>query len=287
MISAFIEGIGIRGPGLADWPSACEALLGSAPYVCATTVLAPPLQLPPAERRRVGKGVKLALAVGFEAVAHAGRDAAQLASVFASSSGDGDNCGAICEALAGDRLISPTRFHNSVHNTPSGYWGIAAHAMAASTSLCAFDASFAVGLVDAMTQMIAADTPVLMVAYDAPYPEPLFATRPVPELFGIALVLAPRASARSFARIELGMRGPADAQQGNAANVPALDDATLEHWRASIPAARGLALLAALATISSSPSAGRQTAWLEDVNGALLPVRVFQGGHETRNGKHG
>mgnify|MGYP002075717815 CR=1 FL=1 len=25
-----------------------------------------------------------------------------------------------------DRLISPTRFHNSVHNAPSGYWSIAA-----------------------------------------------------------------------------------------------------------------------------------------------------------------
>ena len=32
----------------------------------------------------------------------------------------------ICEALATDeREVSPTRFHNSVHNASAGYWGIA------------------------------------------------------------------------------------------------------------------------------------------------------------------
>ncbi len=52
--------------------------------------MVPPLQcLPPAERRRTGGIVKLALAVGLEAVSQAGADAAQLAAVFTSSGGDG------------------------------------------------------------------------------------------------------------------------------------------------------------------------------------------------------
>ena len=85
--------------------------------------------------------------MGFEAVAASGLDASGLVSVFSSSGADGDNCHAICETLAGtDRQISPTRFHNSVHNAPSGYWGIATGAMAPSTSICTYDATFGAGL---------------------------------------------------------------------------------------------------------------------------------------------
>ena len=269
MIAAFVEGIGVLGPGLGNWPTARDVLLGLVPYRCATTELVPPPALPPAERRRVGKGVKLALAIGFEAVMQSGRDAATLASVFASSSGDGDNCDAICTALAGDRLISPTRFHNSVHNAPSGYWGIAAHAMARSTSVCGFDASFAVGLADAMTQVAVDGEPILLVAYDAPYPEPLRTTRPVAESFGIALVLAPQATPHALARIEIDMRE----RRGDAAPCP-LDDAKLEHWRTTIPAARGLALLAAVARLGMNEQSGNELVWLDDVNGASLSVRV-------------
>ena len=270
MIAAFVEGIGVLGPGLADWPGAREVLLGRIPYRSASTELPAPPALPPAERRRVGKGVKLALAVGFEALVHSGRDGATLASVFASSSGDGDNCDAICTALAGDRLISPTRFHNSVHNAPSGYWGIAAHAMARSTSLCGFDASFAVGLIDAMTQVAVDGEPVLLVAYDAPYPEPLLATRPVAESFGIALVLAPEATPHALARIVIGAR---ERRIDHAAQRP-LANAELEHWRATIPAARGLTLLEAVARIGMTQRSEEQSVWLEDANGASLNVRV-------------
>ena len=64
-----------------------------------------PPQLPPAERRRVGKGVKArARGGGFEAARigrAAGRDATLLPSVFTSSSGDGDNCDAICTRARG------------------------------------------------------------------------------------------------------------------------------------------------------------------------------------------
>ena len=74
----------------------------------------------------MGAVVKLALAVGLEACAHAGAIPARLPAVFTSSGGDGRNCHEICAALASaERLISPTRFHNSVHNAAAGYWGIA------------------------------------------------------------------------------------------------------------------------------------------------------------------
>jgi hypothetical protein len=159
--------------------------------------------------------------------------------VFSSSGADGDNCHAICEALASaDRQISPTRFHNSVHNAASGYWGIASGAMAPSTSICTFEATFGAGLLEAASQVTAFDRPVLLIACDTPYPEPLHSVRPLPGCFGVALVLSPQRSARTLARIEV-------AAARN--EVSTIGDPALETLRRSIPAARGLPLLAAVA----------------------------------------
>ena len=262
---AWVEGIGVRGPGLCGWLATRDVLAGRASYQPAPTALVAPPLLPPAERRRVGKGVKVALEVGLEACAHSGRDAATLASVFASSSGDGDNCDAICRALATDRLISPTRFHNSVHNAPSGYWGIAAQSNAPSTSLCAFDASFAAGLMDAATQIACGADAVLLVAYDAPYPEPLHTARPTPDAFGVALVLARERGTKAIARIEIASSAASASSITKASTR--MDDEALEACRTAIPAARALPLLAALARAreTAHETANREVV-LEDVN---------------------
>ncbi|MBK6971766.1 MAG: beta-ketoacyl synthase chain length factor [Sterolibacteriaceae bacterium] len=238
-LAAHVDGIGLIGPGLADWPAARAVLRGEAPYVDAPPVVPAPAALPPAERRRTGQIVRLSLAVGFEAVAASALDPAGLATVFSSSGADGDNCHAICEALASaDRQISPTRFHNSVHNAASGYWGIASGAMAPSTSICTFEATFGAGLLEAASQVTAFDRPVLLIACDTPYPEPLHSVRPLPGCFGVALVLSPQRSARTLARIEV-------AAARN--EVSTIGDPALETLRRSIPAARGLPLLAAVA----------------------------------------
>ncbi|NIE68231.1 beta-ketoacyl synthase chain length factor [Burkholderia sp. Ax-1719] len=242
-LNACIESIGLIGPGLPDWPHAAEVLAGRAPYESARTVLPQPASLPSAERRRTGPVVRTALAVGHEAVAASGRDANTLATVFAASGGDGQNCHAICETLAGDdRQLSPTRFHNSVHNAPAGYWSIAAHAQATSNVLCAHDGSFAAGLLESLCQVAVDAVPSLLIAYDAEYPEPLRAVRAVEDAFGVALVLAPLAES--------------DAQRPGLAHIEAqLTDApatklaspAFEALRASNPAARALPLLEAIA----------------------------------------
>lgn len=238
-LRAHVEGVGILGPGLPDWPTARPVLAGATPHVAGPVVLPPVATLPAAERRRVGRAVKLALAAGYEAVAAAGRDPAGLATVFSSSGADGDNCHELSQQLAtSDRQISPTRFHNSVHNVPAGYWGIATGAMAESTALCAFDGSFAAGLIEAVAQVAVERVPVLLVTYDASYPEPLRRARPLTEAFAIALVLAPEAGPRRLAAIELALVAePADV----------LADAGLEVQRIGAPAARGLPLLQAIA----------------------------------------
>jgi hypothetical protein len=213
-------------------------LAGESPYRAAPTVVPAPALLPPNERRRSGTAVKIALTIGAAALEACGREAAGIATVFATSAADGDTCHAICETLAGpERLISPTRFHNSVHNASAGYWSIATRSMAPSTSVCGYDASFGAGLLEACALVRALGEAVLLVAYDAPYPEPLWAKRPVADAFGTALVLSP-AAGRGLARLdlELGAQAPST-----------LEDAALETLRRGIPTARCLPLLGLLA----------------------------------------
>ncbi|WP_310493367.1 beta-ketoacyl synthase chain length factor [Dechloromonas sp.] len=238
-LTAWIEGIGFLAPGLPDWPTARAVLRGETPLTAAPSVLPAPSILPPAERRRASRVVKLTLAVGLEAAAHAGADVATLATVFSASGADGHNCHALCEQLAtDDRQISPTRFHNSVHNAAAGYWGIATGAMAPCQVICAYDASFGAGLIDALGQVVLDRQTTLLIAYDSEYPEPLFAKRPVPDVAGVSLLLTPERSERSLASITVTPTGAA---------AEPLADAALEALRTAIPALRALPLLQKLA----------------------------------------
>src|SRR6476620_2149459 len=259
-LAASVEGVGLIGPGLAGWAQARDVLCGRAPYAPSRTNIPTPEALPAVERRRAGKCVRIALAAGLEAAAAAGRDPRDMGAVFASSTGDGENVHAICEMLASnDRMISPTRFHNSVHNAPSGYWGIATGSQKSADSLAAFDASVGAGMMEALLRLAAEpDEHVLLIAYDAPYPEPLNATRPIPDAFAFALALSSPQRSRRGATITLEPRGT---------SIDVLDDSQLEDLRRGIPAARSLPLLRLLAL----EAAGRAT--LDYLEGLPLTVR--------------
>ncbi len=136
--------------------------------------------LPPAERRRAGPAIRLAIATGLEALHQAGRDPATMAMVFASSSGDTANVTDILSVLATDRReVSPTRFHNSVHNAPAGYWAVATGSREPRYQPVRVRFQLSAGLLDAAAQAMVDERPVTLVAYDLPYPEPLNAVRPM------------------------------------------------------------------------------------------------------------
>lgn len=259
-LGACVDGIGLLGPGLADWAGSAAILAGERPYVSAPTSLPAPSLLAAAERRRSGRSVRLALAVGLQASRHAGADPRLLGSIFASSGADGANCHEICAALAGSpREMSPTRFTNSVHNAASGYWSIAVGCMQPSQVLCAYDASFAAGLLEALVRVSLGGQPILLVASDTQYPEPLHAKRPIADAFGVGLVLSPRCGVRGIAWIE------ATLEDGEAERLP---EPGLETLRMTVPAARCVPLLAALA--SSAP----RRATLEYLGGMRLGVDI-------------
>jgi Beta-ketoacyl synthase, N-terminal domain len=255
-----VIGIGVLGPALPDWPSTQRLLREPAAWRRAATVIPSPQRLPPAERRRAGNVIKASIAVADEALAASGFDASALPSVFTSSTGDPLNCHLLCEALATtERMVSPTRFTNSVHNAAAGYWHIAAQSRQPSTSLAAFDASFAAGLLEAAVQVYATQAPVLFVACDVPYPEPLHALRPVEDVMAVAWVLGPESSSGRALRIEMA---------SGDAPITRCTDAAFEALRVGIPAARALPLLQALAASAPSPVV------IEGSPGSTLAIHV-------------
>lgn len=257
----FVDGVGVLGPGLPDWPAARATLAEGRDVVPGPVVLPAIAALSAAERRRTGSVVKLAVTVGLEALAHACADASDMATVFTSSGADGDTIHAILSVLTtGDCQISPTRFHNSVHNAPSGYWALACAATAPSTSLCGFDGSFAMGLLDAAAQVCVDRRPVALMSYDHPYPEPLSAVRLVRNVFAVSLVLSPERSAASLAALHVTTR-----QSREAGCTMAQPD--LEALRRDNPAARSLPLLRALARQGGDVV-------IEGIEAMLVDVRV-------------
>lgn len=194
----WLDGIALWSPTLPGWDPAQRALRGEA-IAGAPAVLRPaPALLAANERRRAPDAVLLALEVATRALAQSGHRAADVATVFSSTHGDLAVTDALCRTLAADPLLlSPTRFHHSVHNAASGYWAIGSGSAAASTALASFDESFALGLLEACVQCHADAQPVMLVAYDTSAIGPLASVNRSRGLLAVALVLAPAPSACS------------------------------------------------------------------------------------------
>lgn len=195
----FVEAVGVLAPGIPDWTHAQAVLAGRVPFVSMPMAPPAPASLAPAERRRSSATVRLAIAAAEQALQQTPLAAADMAMVFSSYEAAGMITHQLCEALAGSREVSPTQFHNAVHNAPSGYYSIAMNAKLAASSVCRGRWSFAAGLLNAATQAAADQLPVLYVCYDSPLPAPLAGVMPVVESSAIALVLTPERTPRTLA----------------------------------------------------------------------------------------
>ena len=104
----------------------------------------------------------MALLVAQEACEAAGMAPASLRAVFGSGNGDGAVVSGILETLSSaDPQVSPTAFHNSVHNAVAGYWTIGAGSAQPVTCLGGHNGTFAAALLKAMAEMRAAPWPML------------------------------------------------------------------------------------------------------------------------------
>ncbi len=239
MKEIYVYGVGLTAPGMSTWIEGAAVLRGDKPFDKQPLPAITPNLLRPNERRRTTALIKLAMHVAEHAVEHAGVTPANLCSVFTSSEGDIDIVDKICDALTlVDRPVSPTHFHNSVHNAPAGYWAIATACQQPSVSMCAGPGSFAGGLLEAVGFCVEEHCPTLLVSYDLPPPETLEPVIPITEAFGNALVLGLEPREHCLAKLQLA-RGTDE--------PTAMRDTGLEALRLSNPSARGLPLLKAIA----------------------------------------
>ncbi len=230
-----IDGVALWSPSLPGWALAAQALQHSGgdggPGAAAAPQPRPaPTLLAANERRRAPDTVLVALEVASQALAQAGiavgAGTADLASVFVSSHGDLPITDALCTTLAANPLLlSPTRFHHSVHNAASGYWAIGSGSQGPSTALSAHGYSFAAGLLEAAVQCQAEQRPVLLVAYDTAACGGLASVNSSRGLLGLALLLAPAASPRTRWWLQLDAApGAAQPMQLHSAAAQALAD---------------------------------------------------------------
>lgn len=236
-----IEGIGAWARGAPDWPTLRAILRGEQSLHEDAPARPMASALPAAERRRAPESVLLAAEVAGQACAMAGRDAATLPCVFASTQGELAITDYMCATLAATpQELSPTKFHNSVHNAPAGYWTIATHCTAGSSAVSAYHDSFGAGLLEATALAVADGTPVLFAAYDIPAVGPLVEMARTARAFGAAFVLSPSHGDNTPRTIVLQLR---NAEQS--IRMPEID--RLESLAADNPlTTHALALLAAL-----------------------------------------
>ncbi|GAA0890125.1 beta-ketoacyl synthase chain length factor [Rhodanobacter soli] len=238
VLRVHVEGVGLWSPQLADFAALRALLAGTTPSVPPPRPAA--ASLPANERRRAPESVLLAIEAAGQAVAMSRRDAATLACVFASAHGDQAITDYMCATLAqAPTELSPIRFHNSVHNAAVGYWTIATGCHASSTAICAQRASFGAALLEAASQVLAEQRPVLLVCSDTAGGGPLAEVTGCTQAFGCALVLAPHAGPATLARLELQL---ATTHTDTPLPEP------LHGWRAGNPSAASLPLLARLAS---------------------------------------
>jgi hypothetical protein len=202
-LTVAVRGIAFWASRLPGWDIARAVMRGeqAAPSVAANRPAA--ALLAPTERRRAPDTVALALEVAQRACDAAAESPQMLPSVFASTHGDLAISDYMCATLASaPTLISPIKFHNSVHNAAAGYWSIGTGTYASYTALSAYRYTFAAGLLEAATQVVCDQRSVLYVAFDIEAKGPLATISPSRGLLGVALVLSPPSAGGSH-RLQL------------------------------------------------------------------------------------
>jgi hypothetical protein len=195
------EGVAFWASRLPGWDVARAVIRGEQAAPEATMSRPAPALLGPTERRRAPDTVAVALEVAARACAAAGRSPRELPAVFASTHGDLQISDYMCATLVDTpALISPIKFHNSVHNAAAGYWSIGTSSHAPYTAISAFHHTFGAGLLEAAVQIACEQQPVLYVAFDVEAKGALSTMAPSRGLVGVALVLAPASAARPGSR---------------------------------------------------------------------------------------
>lgn len=234
-INVDILGVGICAPGLPTWESLLDALAGIDLDVDQPLNMSSLLSA--RDRRRAPATVKLTISAAQQACDMAGIAPEIPIAIFATAMGDMDISDYMCRILAQDPgQLSPTRFHNSVHNAAAGYWSIGSGARGDVTALCGGPDTATVGLIEALSRVNDTEQPVLLVVYDGVASGPMRELFPTVYPFCAALLMSRPQGAVPLRRLS------AEPVRG-AYSAPAMPSALTDRITDN-PAARVLPLLA-------------------------------------------
>ncbi len=150
-----------------------------------------PELLPPREGRRAPLHVRIAIEAATQACQSNSVPLSDVMTVFASAMGDFQITDYMCRTLASTApMLSPTKFHNSVHNAASGYWSIGAGNRLTSGAIAAGPWTFTAGLLEAASLAVAEAGTTLLIACDIPAPRPLDAVSGNRQPFAAALLVS-------------------------------------------------------------------------------------------------
>lgn len=164
-----ISGIGAWGPGFNSWPELQTLLTEDrlAPDPVPACVSPKPLIIPANERRRAPLPVRAAVEVSSQALDQSTLPAEGVACVFGSGLGDTEITDYMCRVLiTAEKQLSPTKFHNSVHNAAAGYWTISTGCMKSANSIAGYKETAGLALLEGVTLCVLEQEPVLVTLFD-------------------------------------------------------------------------------------------------------------------------
>lgn len=161
-----VVGLGVWTPGFPD----VHAYLSGASV---PGVEQPAVSLPPRLRRRASLLTRMMADVAHQAARQARRPLGDVPLVMGSAFGELVTTMEMLEELETDRLLSPFRFHNSVHNTAVGYLGMAHDNQRPSTALAAGNDTVPAALLDGLAWLAERGGDVLILVGDEPLPQAL------------------------------------------------------------------------------------------------------------------
>jgi len=163
----YVQSIGFWSPGYADPAAWCRGAVFSEADV-------PPVELLRGSlRRRATSQTRAAVEVLGQVIEKARWDGSQVSTIWGTAHGEHATSIAMFEWMSrGEGKLSPTQFHNSVHNTAGGYASIAQKNTATSTTLTGAGELVVSGFVEAAGLLQQGREEVALVFFDEPLRPP-------------------------------------------------------------------------------------------------------------------
>lgn len=243
----FVNAIGLLGPGMPDWNSSLRFLKGEDDLSLDPVIFPKPSLLPPNEARRTTRLIKLVLNVCEQLCSQTDAIYLKVPTIFSSPGIDYDILDTICRTLnTNPENVSPSLFHNSVHNAPAGYWSISLDSHSPYISISASKYSFAMGILEAIASLENYNKTIVLTTFEMFTSLTLHKIVPIDYPFAVSMLLSAKQTKDSIAKLTIQLTNEGPESVGISE--------TFEILRLNNGAARCLPLLCSIASLSLNTS---------------------------------